>query len=82
MVRSVQEPGAAGNEPPPETRSVVGPESMAMGDLLIISLTWEMHTPRGFLSPQSGAKFPLQPNPKWSPIHELFNLCCLTSEIN
>ena len=78
----MQEPGVASSEPPPETRSVVGPGSRAMGEQLIISLTWEMHTPRGFLSPQRGAKFPLQPNPKRSPIRELFNLCCLTSEIN
>ena len=60
----MQEPGVASSEPPPEIRSVVGPESRAMGEQLIISLTWEMHTPQGFLSPQRGAKFPLQPEPE------------------
>ena len=67
MVRSVQEPGAAGNEPPPETRSVVGPGSMAMGDLLIISLTWEMHTPRGFCPLRGGQNFLCNPTESGHP---------------
>ena len=46
------------SEPPPETKSVVGLGSRAMVEQLIISLTCGRHTPRGFLVPSEGPKFP------------------------